>query len=165
MDLLVGEDREPSERFDLQERAQWIRDEVEQLPEQLKTSANPAVRRTAIYLLREFGGNEALPELTSLLDDADQNVQREAVRAIAVIGTDAAYGVLQRALASGSDRQRDAIIGALGSMRDERAVPLFCHMIRNRAYRKTQRTAWLALSRRPIDAETARRWGLVDALR
>ncbi len=28
-----------------------------------------------------------------------------------------------------------------------------------------QRTAWLALSRRPIDAETARRWGLVDALR
>ena len=28
-----------------------------------------------------------------------------------------------------------------------------------------QRTAWLALSRRPIDAETARRWGLVDAVR
>jgi hypothetical protein len=112
--------------------------------EQLKTSANPAVRRTAIYLLREFGGNEALPELTSLLDDGDQNVQREAVRAIAVIGTDAAYAVLHKALASGSDRQRDAIIGALGSMRDERAVPLFSHMIRNRAYRKTQRTAWLA---------------------
>jgi len=28
-----------------------------------------------------------------------------------------------------------------------------------------QRTAWLALSRRPIDAETARRWGLVDEVR
>jgi enoyl-CoA hydratase len=28
-----------------------------------------------------------------------------------------------------------------------------------------QRTAWLALSRLPIDAETARRWGLVDAVR
>ena len=53
--------------------------------EQLKASANPAVRRTAIYLLREFGGNDALAELTSLLDDGDPNVQREAVRAIAVI--------------------------------------------------------------------------------
>ncbi len=112
--------------------------------EQLKVSANPAVRRTAIYLLREFGGNDALPELTSLLDDGDPNVQREAVRAIAVIGTDEAYAVLQTALASGSERQRDAIIGALGSMRDERAVPLFCHLIHNTGYRKTQRTAWLA---------------------
>lgn len=112
--------------------------------EQLKTSANPAVRRTAIFLLREFGGNEALPELTSLLDDGDPNVQREAVRAIAVIGTSEAYGVLQQALSSGSDRQREAIIGALGSVRDERAVPLFCHLVRNDAYRKTLRTAWLA---------------------
>jgi len=31
--------------------------------EQLKSSPNPAVRRTAIHLLREFGGNAALPEL------------------------------------------------------------------------------------------------------
>ena len=38
--------------------------------ERLKTSPNPAVRRTAIYLLREFGGSEALPELTELLDDS-----------------------------------------------------------------------------------------------
>jgi hypothetical protein len=112
--------------------------------EQLKASANPAVRRTAIYLLREFGGDDALPELTSMLEDADPNVQREAVRAIAVIGTDQAFAVLQEALASGSARQRDAIIGALGSIRDERAVPLFVHMVRNRAYRKSQRTAWLA---------------------
>ena len=107
-------------------------------------SANPSVRRTAIFLLREFGGNEALPELTSLLDDGDPNVQREAVRAIAVIGTNEAYAVLQRALSSGSDRQREAIIAALGSVRDERAVPLFCQLVRNDAYRKTLQTAWLA---------------------
>ena len=55
--------------------------------EQLKTSSNPAVRRTAIDLLRVFGGNEALPELASMLDDADQQVQREAVRAIVQIGS------------------------------------------------------------------------------
>jgi hypothetical protein len=30
--------------------------------EQLRASANPAVRRTAIHLLREFGGTEALPD-------------------------------------------------------------------------------------------------------
>ena len=31
--------------------------------EQLMQSPNPSVRRTAVYLLKEFGGNEALPEL------------------------------------------------------------------------------------------------------
>ena len=112
--------------------------------EQLKASANPAVRRTAIYLLREFGGNEALPELAALLDDAEPNVQREAVRAIAVLATDEAFAVLQRALSAGSDRQREAIVAALGSMRDERAVPLLSQMVRNEGYRRTMQGAWLA---------------------
>jgi hypothetical protein len=111
--------------------------------EQLKSSGNPAVRRTAIYLLREFGGHEALPDLESLLDDADVNIQREAVRAIALLGSADAYDVLSRALASGSQRQREAIINALGSMRDERAVPLFCHMVRSQEYRRTMRHAYL----------------------
>ena len=35
-------------------------------------------------------------------------------------------------------------MAALGSMRDERAVPLFCHMVGNDAYRKSLRSAWLA---------------------
>jgi hypothetical protein len=112
--------------------------------EQLKGSANPAVRRTAIYLLREFGGNEALPDLTSLLGDAEPNVQRDAVRAIALIGTDAAFSVLQQALTSGTNAQREAIINALGAMRDERAVPLFCHIVRQDGYRRTLQRAWLA---------------------
>jgi hypothetical protein len=112
--------------------------------DELKSSANPAVRRTAIYLLREFGGSDALPELAALLDDAEPNVQREAVRALALIGTDAAYAVLQQALASGTSRQRDAIVGALGSMRDERAVPLFCHMVASEGYRRRMPNAYLA---------------------
>jgi HEAT repeat protein len=111
--------------------------------EQLKSSPNPSVRRTAIYLLREFGGSEALPELASLLDDADVNIQREAIRAIALIGSADAYEVLQRALTSGSDSQRENIVNALGSMRDERAVPLFCHMVRSGEYRRTMRKAYL----------------------
>ncbi len=45
--------------------------------ERLKNSDNPAVRRTAIMLLREFGGEEALPELTELLRDRSPQIQRE----------------------------------------------------------------------------------------
>lgn len=112
--------------------------------EQLKNSQNPAVRRTAIYLLRAFGGNDALPELAPLLDDADPNVQREAIRAIVTIGTDEAYGVLERALVSGSARSQDAMIGALGTLRDERAVPLFLHILKQGEYRRKLRTVYEA---------------------
>jgi hypothetical protein len=101
------------------------------------------VRRTAIFLLREFGGSEALPELASLLDDAESNIQREAIRAIALIGSAEAHAVLQQALAAGTPAQRETIVSALGSMRDERAVPLFCHMVRTHEYRRTMRRAYL----------------------
>jgi HEAT repeat protein len=111
--------------------------------EPLRTSPNPAVRRTAIHLLRA-GGNDALGPLAEFIDDPEATVQREAVRALAIIGTPDAYATLQKVLTSGSDRQREAIMAALGSMRDERAVPLFCHMVGNDAYRKSLRSAWLA---------------------
>jgi hypothetical protein len=99
--------------------------------ERLKGSTNPAVRRTAIYLLREFGGSDALPELTELLDDNEPHVQREAVRAILNIGTEHAYRVLEEALASGTGRSREAIMQAVIGMRDERATPLFAYIVRH----------------------------------
>ena len=98
--------------------------------ERLKASANPAVRRTAIYLLREFGGSEALPDLTLLLNDAEPQIQREAVRAILLIGTEEAYGVLQQALATGTPQTRAALTDSLVAMRDERAIPLFEYIVR-----------------------------------
>jgi hypothetical protein len=110
--------------------------------EQLKSSQNPAVRRTAIYLLRAFGGNDALPELAPLLEDADVNVQREAIRAIVTIGTDEAYGLLERGLTSGSDRSRDAILSALVTLRDAAALPLFLHIVRTREYRRKARKVY-----------------------
>ena len=110
--------------------------------EQLKNSQNPAVRRTAIYLLRAFGGNDALPELAPLLEDADVNVQREAIRAIVTIGTEEAYGLLEQGLTSGSARSREAILAALGTLRDERALPLFLHIVGNREYRRTARNVY-----------------------
>ena len=98
--------------------------------EQLRASANPAVRRTAIHLLREFGGSEALPDLTTLLDDTEPHVQREAVRAILSIGSEEAYAELQRALATGTDQTREVLTTALVSMRSERAIPLFEYIVR-----------------------------------
>ena len=99
--------------------------------ERLKNSPNPAVRRTAIQLMREFGGSDALPDLTELLDDNEPQVQREAVRAILNIGTDAAYRILEQALTSGTIRSRDAIMQSIGLVRDERATPLFAYILRH----------------------------------
>ncbi len=103
--------------------------------ERLKSSPNAAVRRTAIYLLREFGGHEALPELTELLDDAEPQVQREAVRAILKIGTDRAYRILQEALQSGTAQSRESIMQSVAGVRDERATPLFAFIVSNISHR------------------------------
>jgi HEAT repeats/PBS lyase HEAT-like repeat len=97
--------------------------------ERLKASPNAAVRRTAIRLMREFGGTEALPDLTELLGDAEPHVQREALLAILNIGTDAAYRVLERALTSGTTPSREAMMQSLGQLRDERATPLFAFVL------------------------------------
>jgi hypothetical protein len=103
--------------------------------DELRTSANPAVRRTAVDLLRAFGGAEALPDLTHLLDDPEPAVQRDAVRAIVQIGTNDAYATLRRALESSRATRRDVLLQALTSHRDERVVPLFIHILEHSARR------------------------------
>ena len=97
--------------------------------ERLKSSQNPAVRRTAIHLMRQFSGSEALPDLTELLDDNEPQVQREAVRAILNVGTDAAYRILEQALGGGTAQSREAIMQSIGLVRDERATPLFVYIL------------------------------------
>jgi HEAT repeat protein len=100
--------------------------------EQLKNSSNPAVRRTAIDLLRIFGGREALPELASMLDDADPQVQRESIRAIVLIGTEEAFAVLEQALVGG-DTSRGTILQQLIGLRDDKAIPLLCYVLNHTA--------------------------------
>jgi hypothetical protein len=97
--------------------------------EKLKNSPNPAVRRTAIDLLRVFGGQEALPELVSMLNDADPQVQRESIRAIVQIGTNNAYAVLQRALVTTS-ATRETVLQELLGLRDDKAAPLLCFVLK-----------------------------------
>jgi hypothetical protein len=126
-EVLVGEDNPRSIRR-LRELLFGFGATGRQSVEQLKRSENPAIRRTAIDLLRMFGGREALADLASMLEDADPQVQRDAIRAIVQIGSDEAYAVLQRVLIAGgsvSATIRQQLIG----LRDERAVPLFCYVI------------------------------------
>jgi HEAT repeat protein len=110
----------------------------------LRTSANPTVRRAAIELLRAFGGADALPDLAALLDDAEPGVQRDALRAIVHIGTDEAYGTLEKALKSGTPQTRDAMMHVLASSRDERAVPLFVYILHHAQERGTLESVYLA---------------------
>ncbi len=114
-----------------------------QAVERLRNSPNAAVRRTAIYLMREFGGTDALPDLTLLLDDAEPHVQREAVIAILTIGTDDAYDVLQQALVTGSAHSRDVIMRALGTVRDGRATPVFAYILEHLGYRGALQPVYL----------------------
>jgi hypothetical protein len=104
--------------------------------ERLKGSPNAAVRRTAIHLMRQFGGVDALADLTVMLADSDSMIQREAVRAILTIGSERAYQVIEEALAGGTDRSRDAIMLAISMQRDERGTPLFAYLIRHIDHRR-----------------------------
>ena len=64
-------------------------------------------------------------------------MQREAVRAILNIGTDAAFRILEQALGSGTARSRDAIMQSIGTVRDERATPLFTYILGHVDHRGT----------------------------
>jgi hypothetical protein len=112
--------------------------------DELRSSANPAVRRTAIELLRAFGGADALPDLARLLDDAEPAVQREALRAIVQIGTPEAYAIVQEALTSGDTRKRDAILQVLVSSRDERATPLLVYILEHGDHRGSLEPVYMA---------------------
>jgi HEAT repeats len=101
----------------------------------LRSSPNPTARRTAIDLLRAFGGAEALPDLAALLDDTEPAVQRDALLAIVDIGTDEAYAVLHQALTSSPPTTRDAITRMLMATRDERAAPLFVYILEHSGHR------------------------------
>ena len=59
---------------------------------------------------------------------ADPQVQRESIRAIVQIGTEASYAVLEHALA-GRSAARDTILQQLIGLRDDKAVPLLCYVL------------------------------------
>ena len=98
---------------------------------EMRSSRNPAVRRAAVDLLRNLGGDAALPDLRTMLDDSDAQVQREALRAILQVGTKEAFQMLEQALKSGAERTKETILQSLGAFRDEKAAPMFVFILTN----------------------------------
>lgn len=96
-------------------------------------SDTPAVRRTAVGLLRQFGGRDAVDTLAALLHDADKSVRTEAVRALMTLGSDEGFRLLERTLTSGPDQAREAMLSELSAVRDRRAVPLLAHILKQTA--------------------------------
>lgn len=99
--------------------------------QQLMNAPNWEVRRTAAFLLREFGGAEGLKELVPLLTDTEPLVQREAIQGLVLNGTQEACAILLNALAGANAKTRNSITTELVSMRDERAAPLFCYLLQH----------------------------------
>jgi hypothetical protein len=97
----------------------------------LMNAANWEVRRTAAYLLREFGGAEGLKELVPLLTDSEPLVQREAVQGLVLNGTDDASGILLRALVGASGRTKETLIKEILGMREDRAAGFFGYIVRH----------------------------------
>lgn len=98
--------------------------------QQLMNATNWEVRRTAAFLLREFGGAEGLKELEPLLTDAEPLVQREAIQALLMNGSDAAAALLLGALQKATGRTRSALIHELVSTRDSRSGPILSYLLR-----------------------------------
>ena len=88
------------------------------------------VRRTAAFLLREFGGAEALKELVPLLSDAEPLVQREAVQGLMMNGSKEAAAILLNALTNAKGRNKETLLSEVVKMRDQRAAPLFGYLVR-----------------------------------
>ena len=98
--------------------------------QQLMNAPNWEVRRTAAYLLREFGGAEGLKELIPLLSDPEPLVQREAVQGLVLNGTSQASEILLGALTRAPASERDRLGGEILAVKDDRAAPVLCHLLR-----------------------------------
>ena len=100
--------------------------------QQLMSAPNWEVRRTAAFLLREFGGTEGLKELVPLLADSEPLVQREAVQGLVMNGSDEASAIL---LARAHDCRRtdppDARERTAGAARRTGGADVYGYLIRH----------------------------------
>jgi len=88
------------------------------------------VRRTAAFLMREFGGAEGLKELVPLLTDSEPLVQREAVQGLMLNGSKEAAVILMNALTATKGQARETLLGEVLKMRDQRAAPLYGYLVK-----------------------------------
>jgi HEAT repeat protein len=98
--------------------------------QQLMRASNWEVRRTAAYLLREFGGLEGLRQLIPLMSDPEPLVRREAVQALLLNGTPQAAALLLEALDRSDAAAKEAVALEIRNVRDERAAVVLTHLVR-----------------------------------
>jgi hypothetical protein len=96
--------------------------------QQLLNASSWEVRRTAAYLLNEFGGTENVAALEPLLNDQEPRVQREALRAVLLGASEQAYEAVLRVLASPTP-SRESLAAELTTLKDERAAPLLSFLL------------------------------------
>lgn len=89
------------------------------------------LRRTAAFLLREFGGAEGLKELVPLLADSEPLVQREAVQGLMMNGSKDAAVILVTALTAAKGPARERLLAEILKLREQRAAPLYAHLVRH----------------------------------
>ena len=141
-DALSAEGRARS-RQRLTELLMTFGEEGRQSVDKLRQSPSASVRRTAVQILRTFGGDEAVTDLAEMLEDPEASVQREAVRALIALGSSDGHAILQDTLASETSPARAAVFQELTSTRDENATPLFCYIVRNGVCRGSLREIYL----------------------
>ena len=141
-DALSAEGRARS-RQRLTELLMMFGEEGRQSVDKLRRSPSPSVRRTAVQILRTFGGDEAVHDLAEMLADRETSVQREAVRALIALGSTEGHALLQETLASEGSPARAAVFQELTTTRDENATPLFCYIVRNGVCRGSLREIYL----------------------
>jgi hypothetical protein len=96
--------------------------------QELLDAPNWEVRRTAAYLLSEFGDAGNLAALEPLLTDREPRVQREALRAVLLAGNERAYELVLRVL-DRDGRARTSLAAEMTTLKDERAAPLFSYLL------------------------------------
>jgi HEAT repeat protein len=96
--------------------------------QELLNASNWEVRRTAAYLLTEFGGAENAAALEPLLNDPEPRVQREALRAVILSGQEQTFDLVVRALGPASAARR-SLASELITMKEERAAPLLSYLL------------------------------------
>jgi HEAT repeat protein len=95
----------------------------------LVSSPHWTAQRNAAELLGDIGGAEAVPLLQPLLRGVDARVIAAAVRALAGISDPAAARCVHTVLRASSGEQRRAVVDALVSQRDARAVPVLVRIL------------------------------------
>jgi len=127
-EALAGEDR-PRVRQHLVTILSSFGAAGRQAIERLMHAPSAAARRTAILLLRESGDESILPRLEAMLADREPHVQREASRAVILLGAPAAYEALVRTLVGGDADSRAAVTSVLWSMPIEDTAPVLAHFV------------------------------------